>query len=86
MILTFYEFMLRYRGRSSPRAHLAEDMFYAQTYCPKEGDLNLIDTKEKLLDYLYKQGACDNCIDVAKRCWESYRRYLKRAFDLSRPT
>ena len=77
MVLTFYEFMLRYRGRRSPRADLAEDMFYAQTHCPKEGDLNLIDSREKLLSYLSDQNACDACIEVAKRCWTSYRRYLR---------
>ena len=74
MVKSFYEFMLQYKDKDTPRGDLARDMIYMQTRHPEEGDLNRINSEHWLMCYLSAHRACDECCAVARRCWKSYRK------------
>ena len=73
---TFYEFMLQYKGKDTPRGDLARDMIRLQTWYPEDGDLNRIDSLHILMCYLSAHGACQACCEAAESCWSSYENYL----------
>ena len=50
MAKSFYEFMLQYKDRNTPRGDLARDMIYMQTRHPEEGDLNRIDSEHTTIE------------------------------------
>ena len=77
MAKSFYEFMLQYKGRNTPRGDLARDMIYMQIHHPEEGDLNELDSEYRFMCYLSAHRACDECCVVARRCWQSYRKMLQ---------
>ena len=65
MTLDFYNFMLRYKGRSNAFGDLIGDMI---------DDINFphIKNYEHLQDYLQMKGADTKCLDTAYKAWEKY--------------
>lgn len=70
---SFYQYMMAYRNRNTPRGDLARDMMYELRMRPEEA-VDQIDSEEWFMHYLNAHRACQECIDVAHRCWRSYRK------------
>ena len=70
---SFYQYMMGYRNRNTPRGDLARDMMHELRIHPEEA-VDKIDSEERFMHYLSAHRACQECIDVAHRCWSSYRK------------
>ena len=70
---SFYQYMMAYRNRNTPRGDLARDMA-RELYLHPEEEVDRIDSEERFMHYLNAHRACQECIDVAHRCWKSYRK------------
>lgn len=68
---SFYQYMMAYRNRNTPHGDLARDMMYELRMRPEEA-VDQIDSEERFMHYLNAHRACQECIDVAHRCWRSY--------------
>ena len=75
MAKSFFQYIMSYLNKNTPRGDLARDMMYEQRMHPEE-DLDQIDTEERFMHYLSAHRACQECIDVAHRCWVSYHKTL----------
>ena len=65
--------MLKYKDKDTPRGDLIEDMMHELRIHPDE-EVDKIESEEMFMHY-----ACRECIATAKRCWQSYRKYLEKA-------
>lgn len=70
---SFYQYMMSYRNRNTPRGDLARDIA-RELYLHPEEEVDKIDSEEWFMHYLNAHLACQECIDVAHRCWRSYRK------------
>ena len=73
---TFYQYMMTYLTWNTPRGDLARDMS-RELYLHPEEEVDKIDSEEWFMHYLNAHRACQECIDVARRCWRSYRKKLE---------
>lgn len=78
MAKTFYEFMLKYKDKDTASGDLIRDMMHELRIHPEE-EVDKIDSEEMFMHYLRNHYACRECIATAKRCWQSYRKYLEKA-------
>ena len=69
---SFYQYMMAYRNRNTPRGDLARDMMHELKIHPEEA-VDRIDSEDRFMDYLYVHCACRESISVARRCWRSYK-------------
>lgn len=69
---TFYQYMMTYRDQNTPRGDLARAMMDELRLYPEEA-VDQIDSEERFMNYLSVHQACQECIDVARQCWRSYR-------------
>ena len=60
---SFYQYMMAYRNRNTPRGDLARDMMYELRMRPEEA-VDQIDSEERFMHYLNAHRACQECIDV----------------------
>lgn len=66
--MNFYDWMMvKYLGKSTPRGNLANDMKHVGDF-PKDGD------RKEIIEHLRAKNACEECLTVFKRCWQSYRK------------
>ena len=67
-IMSFYEWMIgKYLHKDTWRGDLARDMECDADF-PKMG------TRSEILCHLKNKNACDDCVEVFKRCWRDYAR------------
>lgn len=77
MEMSFYQYMMKFRNRDTPRGDLARDMAHELKMRPEEA-VDQIDSEERFMHYLSAHRACSQCVAVAHRSWISYRKYLER--------
>ena len=64
--MDFYSWMLqKYKGKDTPKGDFAEDMENDRNFPRNVG-------RERLLEYLEWNAACEECIAVFIECWSEY--------------
>lgn len=64
--MNFFEWMMQYKGRKSPRGALADLMAFRENDFPKDG------TREEIQIFLNPGNACDITSDIFDTVWESF--------------
>jgi uncharacterized protein YozE (UPF0346 family) len=64
--MNFYDWMMQYKGKSTPRGALAGLMAFRESDFPKEG------TREEIKAFLNPGNTCDITSDIFDTVWESY--------------
>lgn len=64
--MNFYDWMMQYRGRKTPRGALADVMSFNESNFPKDG------TREEIEAFLNPGNTCDITNDIFGTVWESY--------------
>ena len=70
---TFYQYMMTYQTWNTLRGDLSRDMV-RELYLHPEEEVDKIDSEERYIRYLNVHRACQECINVAHRCWRAYRK------------
>ena len=72
----------KYINDSGPKGYLARDVWMDKTF-PINGAAKFNGWHEYIYDYMMKEGACYECIDIFEQCWKEYelceRKRLKMA-------
>lgn len=66
--MNFYEWMMQYKGHSTPRGNLADDMIRSENGFPTSGSFSEIES------YLKSHGACKQSVEILASVWESYQK------------
>ena len=64
--MNFYDWMMQYKGRKTPRGILADLMAITESSFPKDG------TREQIHAFLNPGNTCDITSDIFDTVWESY--------------
>jgi uncharacterized protein YozE (UPF0346 family) len=64
--MNFYDWMMQYKGRSTPRGALAGLMAFKERDFPKDG------SREEIRAFLDPGNTCDITSDIFDTVWESY--------------
>ncbi len=64
--MSFFDWMLQYKGKKTPRGILADEMIRLEGSFPKDG------TYEDILTFLEMQELCDVSIQIFMGAWQSY--------------
>ena len=74
---SFFEYMMGYITWKTYRGILARDMA-REFYLHPEEEVEKIESEEQFMHYLNAHRACDDCMEVARRCWKSYRKAMEK--------
>lgn len=64
--MTFYDWIMQYKGRNTPRGALAGLISFKEADFPKNG------TREEIQEFLDPGNTCDITSDIFSTVWESY--------------
>ena len=64
--MNFFDWMMQYKGRKTPRGVLADLMSFQEDRFPKEG------SREEIQAFLNPGNTCDITSDIFDTVWESY--------------
>ena len=66
--MSFYDYMMQnHKGEDSPAGDLAEDMHSSRDTFPTDST-----EKKEVQEYLIRNHACPECMDVFRKCWKEY--------------
>ncbi len=66
VLMNFYDWMMQYKGRKTPRGALADLISFKESSFPKSG------TREEIESFLNPGNTCDITSDIFGTVWESY--------------
>lgn len=76
--MTYYTYMVRkYSQLKCPEGDLARDMKFDKKHFPKNRSTKIKAWHDIILNYLYDEDACSDCIEIFERTWEEYTEWMK---------